>query len=93
MVTLPKHANLTGVALVATDGYLCRLNNMKVQVSETGKDNDWHDVTQFGPCTQTVSSVDLSATRPLAKYVRILRQGGPEYFHLRSIFIYGNPAA
>ena len=93
VVTLPKQANLTGVALVTTNGNLYRLNNMKVQVSESGRDNDWHDVAQLGVCQQKVLSVDLSSSRPLAKYVRILRPGGPEFFHLRGIFVYGNPAA
>ncbi len=93
VVTLPKQANLTGVALVTNNGNLNRLNNMKVQVSESGRDNDWHDVAQLGVCQQKVLSVDLSSSRPLAKYVRILRPGGPEFFHLRGIFVYGNPAA
>ncbi len=93
VVTLPKQANITGVVLVTTDGNLQRLNNMKVQVSETGKDSDWHDVAQLGPCKQKVLQVDLSNARPLAKFVRILRPGGPEFFHLRGIFIYGKPAA
>ncbi len=93
VVTLPKQANLTGIVLVTTDGNLQRLNNMKVQVSETGKDDDWRDVAQLGPCKQKVLQIDLSSERPLAKFVRILRPGGPDFFHLRGIFIYGKPAA
>ena len=92
-VTLPKQANLTGVVLITTTGNLHRLDNMKIQVSETGEDGDWQDVGEFGKCKQQVLRLDLSATRPLAKYVRILRQGGPEFFHLRGIYIYGKPAA
>lgn len=92
-VTLPKQANLTGVVIITTTGNLQRLDNMKVQVSETGEDNDWTDIHDFGPCKGQVLRVDLNATRPLAKYVRILRVGGPEFFHLRGIFIYGKPAA
>lgn len=93
VVTLPKQANLTGVVLVATEGNWWRLHNMKVQISESGKDNDWHDAAQLGQCTQRVQRVDLTASRPLAKFVRILRPGGPEFFHLTGIFVYGKPAA
>ena len=93
VVTLPKQANLTGITLVTTDRNLNRLDNMKVQVSETGRDDDWHDVAQLGACKQKVLQVDLSAAQPLAKFVRILRPGGPDFFHLRGIFVYGKPAA
>ena len=93
VVTLPKQANITGLVIYTTTGNLGRLDNMKVQVSETGEDNDWHDVADLGPCKQQVIRVDLNTSRPLAKHVRILRRGGPEFFHLRGIYIYGKPAA
>ena len=93
VVTLPKQANLTGVVICTTTGNLNRLDNMKIQISETGEDNDWKDVATLGPCKQQVIRVDLNTSRPLAKYVRILRPGGPDFFHLRGIFIYGKPAA
>ena len=92
-ITLPKQANLTGVVLITTPGNLHRLNDLRVQVSETGEANDWKDVAEIKKCTQQVLRVDLNATRPLAKYVRILRKGGPEFFHLRGIYVYGKPAA
>lgn len=92
-ITLPKQANLTGVVLRTTDGNLHRLNNMVVQVSETGRDNDWHNVAELGTCKEKLIRVDLGTAHPLAKYVRILRKGGPEFFHLLGVYVYGNPAA
>lgn len=92
-VQLPRQVHVTGIILVATPGNRQRLGNMKVQVSETGKDGDWTDVAQLGPCKERVNAIDLGASLPLAKYVRIVRPGGPEFFHLNAIYVYGNPAA
>lgn len=93
MVQLPRQAHLTGVVLVATSHNRQRLHHMKVQISETGKDDDWQDVAELGECKQRVMAVDLGGARPRAKYVRIMRVGGPEFFHLNGIYIYGEPAA
>ena len=49
-----------------------------------------HDLGAF---KQRVMRTDLGGKQPVAKYVRFLRQGGPEFFHLNGIFIYGNQAA
>ena len=92
-VVLPKQANVTGVIIQTTTGNLWRLDNMVVQVSETGADKDWKDVATLGKCSQQTIYVDLKASAPLAKYVRIVRKGGPEFFHLRAIYVYGKPAA
>ena len=92
-VLLPKQAFVTGVVIIATSGNMQRLHNMKVQVSETGKDNDWQDVAQLGPCKQRVIQVDLGDKKPRAKYVRIVRTGGPDFFHLNAIYVYGEQAA
>lgn len=91
VVQLPRQVNVTGVVLITNPGNLHRLNNMKIQVSEDGK--EWKDVHQFGPCKGRVLSADLQDKLPLAKYVRILRPGGPEFFHLNGIYVYGNQAA
>lgn len=91
VVQLPRQVNVTGVVLITNPGNLHRLNNMKIQVSEDGK--TWTDVHQFGPCKNRVMRADLGGKLPLAKYVRILRPGGPEFFHLNAIYIYGNQAA
>ncbi len=91
VVELPRQVNVTGVVLVTAPGNLHRHNNMKIQVSENGE--DWTDVHNFGPCKQRVMRSDLGGKLPVAKYVRILREGGPEFFHLNGIYIYGNQAA
>lgn len=91
-VTLPKQAHVTGVAIITSPGHWERLKNMVIQVSESGADNDWKDVARIDECTQKVYLIDLSATAPRAKYVRILRKG-EEFFHLRGIYVYGKPAA
>lgn len=94
MVQLPKQAYVTGVVVVNPGGpNMRRLHNMKIQVSETGKDGDWHDVADLGPCKQRVQQADLSTAKPRAKYIRILRPGGPEFFHLNGIYVYGEQAA
>ncbi len=90
-VQLPRQVYVTGMVIVTSPGNMHRLNNMKIQVSENGK--DWTDVEQLGPCKQRVIRVDLGSKLPVAKYVRILRPGGPEFFHLNGIYIYGNQAA
>lgn len=90
-VELPRQVEITGVVLVGINGNLHRCNNMKVQVSENG--TDWTDVHDFGPCNQRVMRSDLNGRKPVAKYVRIVRQGGPDFFHLNGIYIYGNQAA
>ena len=90
-VELPRQVNVTGVVVVCTNGNLHRCNNMKVQVSENG--TDWKDVHDFGPCNQRVMRANLGGKLPLAKYVRILRQGGPEFFHINGIYVYGKQAA
>ena len=90
-VQLPRQVHVTGVVLITNPGNLHRLHNMKIQVSEDGK--EWTDVHQFGSCNQRVMSADLQGKLPLAKYVRILRPGGPEFFHLNGIYVYGNQAA
>lgn len=91
VVQLPRQVNVTGVVIVANAGSQFRLNNIKVQVSEDGE--KWTDVHQFGPFQGNMMRVDLTEKLPLAKYVRILRPGGPEFFHLNGIYIYGNQAA
>lgn len=90
-VELPRQVRVTGVVIVTSPGNLHRCNNMKIQVSENGA--DWKDVHDFGPCKSRVMRSDLGGKKPVARYVRILRVGGPEFFHLNGIYIYGNQAA
>ncbi|MDO5470564.1 MAG: discoidin domain-containing protein [Akkermansia sp.] len=90
-VALPRQVYVNGIVIVTAPGNSHRHNNMKIQVSEDGE--NWTDVHQFGPCTQRIMRSDLGGKRPVAKYVRILRVGGPEFFHLNGIYIYGDQAA
>ena len=90
-VELPRQVYVTGIVVVTSPGNIHRCNNMKVQVSENG--TDWKDVHDFGPCKNRVMRSDLGGKKPVAKYVRILRVGGPEFFHLNGIYIYGEQAA
>lgn len=94
-VRLPKHANITGVVVIATCAgqNLNRLDNMKIQISDTGKPDDWHDVgTKNGKMTGNTARFDLSGQKPKALYVRVLREG-KNFFHFNGLFVYGTPAA
>jgi competence protein ComGC len=64
-----------------------------VVLAPTENGEDWTDVKSLGPCKQRVMRTDLDGKLPVAKYVRIVREGGPEFFHLNGIYIYGNQAA
>ena len=95
-VKLPKHAYITGVVLAGTNEWklIHRFRPVRVQVSDTGRDDDWHDA---GPVIQNtgnyIITFDLQKERPKALYVRVLRPGGPEFFHANGIYVYGEPAA
>jgi hypothetical protein len=95
-VKLPKHATISGVVIVAhsNGANWHRLNNLQIQVSETGKDDDWHNAGQLtGPCKQRITRIDLQAEQPKALYVRVIRPDTQEVFHLDGLFVYGTPAA
>ncbi len=94
VVELPKMAYISGVVVIGTDGNRGRLEGMKVQYSESGKDDDWHDAGNMpNPTAERVNRLDLQQQNPRARFIRILRPGGPQYFHLNGIFVYGKPAA
>ena len=95
-VKLPKHATISGVVLAAhsSSANWHRLNGLQVQVSETGKDDDWHNAGQLtGKCTQRIIRFDLGAEQPKALYVRVIRPGAHEVLHIDGLFVYGTPAA
>lgn len=95
-VKLPKHAYITGVIFAGTNQWalIHRFRPLRVQVSDTGRDDDWHDVGEVIPSTGNyINRFDLRNERPKALYVRVLRPGGPEYFHANGIYVYGEPAA
>lgn len=95
-VKLPKHAYITGVVFAGTNEWklIHRFRPLRVQVSDSGRDDDWHDV---GPVIENtgnyINAFDLQNERPKALYVRVLRPGGPEFFHAIGIYVYGEPAA
>ena len=45
----------------------------------------------LGPCTQRVIKVEFTET--LGRFIRILRKGGPDFFHLNGIYVFGRDAA
>ena len=95
-VKLPKHAYITGVVFAGTNDWklIHRFRPVRVQVSDTGRDDDWHDAGPVIPSTGNyIITFDLQKERPKALYVRVLRSGGPEFFHANGIYIYGEPAA
>ncbi len=95
-VKLPKHAYVTGVVFMGTNEWslIHRFRPIKVQVSDTGRDDDWHDVGEPIPNTGNyVNRFDLQKERPKALYIRVMRPGGPEVFHANGMYVFGEPAA
>lgn len=96
-VELPKLGYVTGVVIVGTpqNPNFHRLNGMQVQVSETGRDDDWHNAgTNLGEPTDRIIKVDVSEASPKAKFIRILRDTDVgEFFHLNGIYVYGKQAS
>ncbi len=95
VVEMPRTVFVTGVVAVSTAGHNNRrIRDMKVQYSESGKDDDWHDAGAFpAPSTREVNRLDLRDSKPRARYIRIIRGGGKDVFHLNGIFVYGEQAA
>lgn len=89
-VMLPKPSYVSGVIIVTNGGNHQRLNNMIVQVSNDGQ--SWQNASKnLGECTQQVIKVEFPEMS--ARYVRILRKGGPDFFHLYGIYCYGRDGA
>ncbi len=93
VVELPRVARINGVVTISTSNNW-RLAGLKVQYSESGKDDDWHEAGAMpNPTGQNVNRLDLQKSKPRARFIRVLRPGGPEVFQLNGIFVYGTPAA
>lgn len=95
-VKLPKYATISGIVIAAhaNSANWHRLNGLQVQVSETGRDDDWHNVGQpTGKYTQRITRISLGSEQPKALYVRIIRPGVQEVLHIDGLFVYGTPAA
>lgn len=95
-VKLPKHATISGVVLAANTNKAnwSRFNKLQLQISETGKADDWHNVGQpTGTCEQRIIRIDLSAEQPKALYIRIIRPETRDVLNLDGFFVFGTPAA
>ena len=95
-VKLPRHAHISGVVFAGTNKWdlIHRFRPLQIQISDTGNDDDWHDVGEAIPNTGNyINRFDLQNQNPKALYIRVLRRGGPEFFHADGIFVYGKPAA
>jgi hypothetical protein len=95
-VKLPRHAHVSGVVFAGTNQWplIHRFRPMQIQISDTGNADDWHDVGAAIPSTGNyINRFDLQKENPKALYIRVLRRGGPEFFHADGIFVYGQPAA
>lgn len=89
-VKLPHVCQLSGVVIIPTTNSTYRQHNMCIQVSATGEDGSWVDIERLGDTPPArVTRVDMSKKQPKALYVRIKRVGGPEFFHLNGIYVYG----
>ncbi len=89
-VMLPKPSYVNGVIIVTSGGNHQRLHNMIVQVSSDGL--TWQNASKdLGECTQQVNKVEFPEMP--ARFVRILRKGGPDFFHLYGIYCYGRDGA
>ena len=92
-VELPRTGFITGIQAVATTGNHDRLRDLSVQVSETGKDDDWKEVGKLSPIKNCTMHLDISALRPQAKYIRIISNKKGDFLHLRAIMVYGEQAS
>lgn len=95
-VKLPRHAHISGVVFAGTNQWelIHRFRPLQIQISDTGNDDDWHDVGEAIPSTGNyINRFDLQNQNPKALYIRVLRRGGPEFFHADGIFVFGQPAA
>lgn len=94
VVQLPRQTKVTGVVAINRPGNMNRVEGMVLQVSETGKDDDWHDVATFTQNGHRVFRAPTGDKLPVAKYIRIYRTGDcGEPFHLSGIYVYGFPSA
>lgn len=92
-VELSRVSHVSGVVVVTTNAYNERMNGIRIQVSETGKDGDWRDVGKPIAKAQHVNRFDLSAQNPRTRYVRVLRPKPRNVMHLSGIYVYGTPAS
>lgn len=88
-VMLPKPGYVNGVVIVTNGGNHHRLHNMVVQISDDGE--SWSNIKDLGECKQRVIKIEFQER--LGRHIRVLRKGGPEFFHLNGIYVFGRDAA
>lgn len=94
VVQLPKQTKVSGVVVINRATHQDRVAGMKLQVSETGRDDDWHDAANFTPGRARIYRASTEDSLPVAKYIRIYRTGDSKApFHLNGIYVYGFPSA
>ena len=92
-VELSRVSHISGVVVVTTNSYNERMNGIRIQVSDTGKDGDWRDVGKPIEKAEHVNRFDLSAQTPRTRYIRVLRPKPRNVMHLTGIYVYGTPAS
>lgn len=93
VVQLTRQTKVSGVVVIEPGLFPNRVAGLRLQVSETGRDDDWHDVCDFKQVGSREHRADTQGANPVAKYVRIFRPGGPLVFSLNGIYVYGQPSA
>ncbi len=95
VVEMPRTVYVTGVVTIFTGGQNnVRNHDMRVQYSETGNDNDWHEAGAFPePSTRVINRLNLRESKPRARFIRIIRGGKKDFFHLHCIYVYGEQAS
>lgn len=94
VVQLPRQTKVTGVTAVGRASNAHRMDGMVLQVSETGRDDDWHNVAVFTKPKARNYRANTGDNLPVAKYIRIYRtSNSSEPFHLEGIYVYGFPSA
>lgn len=88
-VMMPKPGYINGVVIVTNGSNHQRLNNMVVQISDDGE--SWSNIKDLGDCTQRVIKIEFQER--LGRHIRVLRKGGPDFFHLNGIYVFGRDAA
>lgn len=91
---LARDAFVNGVVVISPQDNASSQDNIRLQISETGKDGSWQDIgTPKGKCTGRISNFDLRGENPKVKYLRVLRKGGTDSLRINGIYVFGRPAA
>jgi hypothetical protein len=88
-VTLPRISRITGIVINNSPTFQSRALPLTIQVSQDGE--SWQDVERI-ESNASQWEIDLSASSPTARFVRINGAvGRSDFFHFRRILIFGQP--